>query len=133
MYKQKENNMSKDDDTLNNKRAPNPTAAAIDASRRSLRAIDENPHFFTSSAHLDRVDAVKDICTETFGVNADMRINHRGGGNGRKPFTVVKVMNPSWPISFNKKDQVFSNPLKALGNIVRKTPKSSNSVLIRIF
>lgn len=110
----------------------NPQDAVISAKIKSQKAVDDNPDFFHSDEHAERVLAVRKICLAVFGREVNY-INQRGGGNGHRPFTVLKVVSPNWPRSIAQKRREFNAPIEALGNVERVSSVTTNSLLIRIY
>ena len=109
-------------------------AARLDAQGRSDAAADENPDFFLSTAHQQRIDAVRDIVTSFFTDRKAVYVNHRQ--NRSRPFTVVKLDDARWPAkitSVAKKNQHLYDPLKRLGNVEIVNSRRTNSWLFRIY
>ena len=59
-------------------------AARLDAQSRSDEAASENPDFFLSTAHQQRIDAVRDIVTAFFTDRKAVYVNHRQNRSPRK-------------------------------------------------
>ena len=96
----------------------NPVAAFWaykDAGIRSDNALDEHPNFFTQE-HLARAEAAKIFADRFFKVKKGVYLNHRGGGNGRQPTSVVKINDPVWTADMQGRKQAeLLDPLKDFG------------------
>ncbi len=92
-----------------------PGAVAEDVSERERRAHERYPTFFNNPAHIARVQQVHAIVESFFPTRRAVYENDRVGHG--KPFTVVKVERPVFPNNLpkSKRDELFHNPLKALG------------------
>ncbi len=116
---------------IENKPSPAPRWAVVDAQQRSKNAVANNESFFLSEAHMDRVEQVKKVVDSFFRVRKGLYVNHREG-RGR-PFTVVKVDNPSWPrMSAREVLACYREPLQALG-VEIVFSRNTNSYLYRIY
>lgn len=106
-------------------------AAAIDVACRSMGALQDNPAFSTTE-HVNRVDAVKAIARSFFTVRENIYTNHRA--NKRRPFTAVKIYRTEWPrVSPMIANKNFYKPLEALGNVELLRDRNGTSHIIRVY
>jgi hypothetical protein len=107
--------------------------AAINAKSRDLSAMLNNPAFFNSPVHQQRVQAVEQVLSRFFTGYARMYVTRRSGYAGR-PFTAVKVEKPRWPaVSHQRKQLDFYDPLTEIGNLELRHAKTSNSYIVRVY
>ena len=107
--------------------------AAINVIYRSLNAKIEHPEIFNDPIHISRTQQARRIIEKALPVNNGVYINHRAGGRGRKPCSVVKVAAPKWPyMSREDKRKKILLPLAAIDAVLIEN-KTNGTVLIHIY
>ena len=106
--------------------------AVIDAKRRNEEALVNNPKFFKSPAHIRRIQLVSSMAQKFFPKNKGIYINHRERSSTGKPFTAVKVCQPTWPNVDAAAKKQYADRIRALGNVEIVYSAQSKSWLYRI-
>jgi hypothetical protein len=126
-YKQGYTLMNQDDvKIVRSRHAANPQFAAQDAVRKSAEALAARPDFFTKD-HLALLNQVKQIVDKFIPIKEGLYVNHRL--NRGKPFSVIKLDKPKWPlVSHKRKIAEYESPLATLGVEVRMAPKTNSTL-----
>ena len=127
--------MSLEDDVKKSKSnygaAPNPLGAFLNAEDRTADDIADNPGFFLSSSHCNKIADVKAIINNTFGPHIDIYENART--NRGNPFTGVKFKPTRWPSSRSVSQRNFWKPLENLGYTKNEIKLTKTGYIIRIY
>ena len=111
--------------------SPHAGWAVCDVEQRNRAALRAHGQFFQNADHQAKIHAVLRIVKGFFTVRKDVYVNHRVGQG--KPFTVVKVSSPAWPVcSAARADREYRKPLQELG-VEIVFSRATNSYLFRIY